>query len=77
MINFKPLSDTEFAQSAASAAALPKAHVTRCAEDILLARESRFPATIADLYVPDAMPTNLREAYLARGQRQRLASSVA
>jgi hypothetical protein len=40
-----------------------KADLTRCAEDILLARESHFPATIGDLYDPDNMPTNLREAH--------------
>ena len=40
-----------------------KADLTRCAEDILLAREAHFPATIADLYDPDAMPANLREAH--------------
>ncbi|MBX3415841.1 MAG: class I SAM-dependent DNA methyltransferase [Pirellulales bacterium] len=40
-----------------------KSDLTRCAEDILLARESHFPATIADLYDPDAMPTDLREAH--------------
>ena len=33
-----------------------KADLTRCAEDILLAREAHFPATIADLYDPDNMP---------------------
>ena len=37
--------------------------LTRCAEDILLAREAHFPATIADLYKPDAMPENLRAAH--------------
>ena len=37
--------------------------LTRCAEDILLAREHHFPATIADLYDPDAMPTDLRAAH--------------
>jgi len=37
--------------------------LTRCAEDILLAREAHFPATIADLYDPDAMPTDLQEAH--------------
>ena len=37
--------------------------LTSSAEDILLARESHFPATIADLYDPDAMPLNLREAH--------------
>ena len=40
-----------------------KSDLTRCAEDILLAREAHFPATIADLYDPDAMPANLREAH--------------
>ena len=42
---------------------LNKADLTRCAEDILLAREAHFPATIADLYDPDTMPANLREAH--------------
>ncbi|MAY40622.1 DNA methyltransferase [Spongiibacter sp.] len=37
--------------------------LTKCAEDILLARESHFPATIADLYDPEKMPDNLREAH--------------
>lgn len=37
--------------------------LTRCAEVILLAREAHFPATIADLYNPDAMPENLRAAH--------------
>jgi hypothetical protein len=37
--------------------------LTRCAEDILLAREAHFPATIADLYDPKAMPDDLREAH--------------
>jgi hypothetical protein len=40
-----------------------KADLTRCAEDILLAREAHFPATIADLYAPDQMPENLRHAH--------------
>ena len=40
-----------------------KAELTRCAEDILLAREAHFPATIADLYDPDSMPDNLRRAH--------------
>ncbi len=40
-----------------------KADLTRCAEDILLAREAHFPATIADLYDPDAMPADLRQAH--------------
>jgi hypothetical protein len=40
-----------------------KADLTRCAEDILLAREGHFPATIAELYDPEAMPSDLREAH--------------
>jgi hypothetical protein len=40
-----------------------KLDLTHCAEDILLAREAHFPATIADLYDPDTMPADLREAY--------------
>ncbi|WP_417698170.1 class I SAM-dependent DNA methyltransferase [Pseudomonas sp.] len=40
-----------------------KTDLTRCAEDILLAREAHFPATIADLYDPDNMPADLREAH--------------
>jgi hypothetical protein len=40
-----------------------KADLTRCAEDILLAREAHFPASIADLYEPDAMPEDLRRAH--------------
>jgi hypothetical protein len=40
-----------------------KADLTRCAEDILLAREHHFPATIADLYDPEKMPADLRAAH--------------
>ena len=40
-----------------------KADLTACAENILLAREAHFPATIADLYDQDAMPENLRHAH--------------
>lgn len=40
-----------------------KADLTCCAEDILLAREAHFPATIADLYDPEKMPENLRQAH--------------
>lgn len=40
-----------------------KEDLTRCAEDILLAREHHFPATIADLYDPDNMPADLRAAH--------------
>jgi len=40
-----------------------KSDLNRCAEDILLAREAHFPATIADLYDPDGMPEDLRRAH--------------
>lgn len=40
-----------------------KANLTSCAEDILLAREAHFPATIADLYDPEKMPADLRAAH--------------
>ncbi len=43
-----------------------KADLTRCAEDILLAREHYFPATIADMYDPDLMDEDfplVREAH--------------
>jgi len=40
-----------------------KADLTKCAEGILLARELHFPATIADLYEPDSMPQNLKDAH--------------
>ena len=40
-----------------------RAGLTACAENILLAREAHFPATIADLYAPGGMPENLRAAH--------------
>lgn len=40
-----------------------KADLTACAENILLAREAHFPATIADLYNPEEMPENLLYAH--------------
>ncbi|WP_273147513.1 class I SAM-dependent DNA methyltransferase [Oceanicaulis alexandrii] len=40
-----------------------KEDLTRCAEDILLAREAHFPATIADLYDPEKTPADLRAAH--------------
>lgn len=43
-----------------------KADLTRCAEDILLARERYFPATIADMYDPNRMDSEfplVREAH--------------
>jgi len=40
-----------------------KEDLTRCAEEILLAREAHFPKTIADLYAPDSMPEDLCRAH--------------
>ena len=40
-----------------------KEDLTRATENILLAREEHFPATIADMYKPDQMPENLRFAH--------------
>lgn len=40
-----------------------KADLTHCAADILLAREAHFPSTIAELYDPENMPVDLREAH--------------
>lgn len=40
-----------------------KDDLTRCAEDILLAREAHFPSTISELYNPETMPKNLRHAH--------------
>lgn len=40
-----------------------KADLTRCAEEILLAREAHYPATIAELYDSQHMPATLREAH--------------
>ncbi len=40
-----------------------RADLTACAENILLAREAHFPATVADLYAPGRMPENLRAAH--------------
>jgi hypothetical protein len=40
-----------------------KSDLTRSAEDILVAREAHWPATIAELYNPDTMPADLRAAH--------------
>jgi hypothetical protein len=45
-----------------------KTDLTICAENILLAREAHFPATIADLYDPKTMPANLRAAHEANDE---------
>lgn len=37
--------------------------LTRCAQEILLARERHYPLTIAELYAADAMPPDLRRAH--------------
>jgi hypothetical protein len=40
-----------------------KEDLMACAEEILIARERHFPATIADLYDPESMPEDLRQAH--------------
>jgi len=45
-----------------------KTDLTRCAENILLAREAHYPATIADLYDPKKMPEDLRAAHDANDE---------
>jgi hypothetical protein len=45
-----------------------KTDLTHCAENILLAREAHFPATIADLYDPENMPNDLRRAHEANDE---------
>lgn len=40
-----------------------KIDLTHCAENIVLAREAHFPATIAHLYDPEKMPANLHAAH--------------
>ncbi|WP_273501109.1 class I SAM-dependent DNA methyltransferase [Paracoccus sphaerophysae] len=42
--------------------------LTSAAENILLAREAHFPATIADLYAPGKMPDDLRAAHEANDE---------
>ena len=45
-----------------------RANLRHCAEDILLAREAHFPATIADLYDRVTMPDDLRRAHEANDE---------
>ena len=45
-----------------------KAELTRCATDILLAREAHFPSSIADLYAVESMPQELRRAHDANDE---------
>ncbi len=40
-----------------------KEDLKNCAYEILIARERHFPATIADLYDPEKMPKDLRQAH--------------
>lgn len=42
--------------------------LSRCAEDIMLARESHFPSTIAELYDPKEMPDDVRRAHEANDE---------
>jgi hypothetical protein len=45
-----------------------KTDLTNCAEEILLAREAHFPASIAQLYDGEAMPADLRRAHQANDE---------
>ncbi len=45
-----------------------KTDLNECAENILLAREAHFPASVADLYDPQKMPDNLRRAHDANDE---------
>ncbi|QTC93394.1 class I SAM-dependent DNA methyltransferase [Brevundimonas goettingensis] len=45
-----------------------KADLIRCAENIVLAREAHFPATLGDLYEPNDMPEDLRRAHEANDE---------
>ena len=45
-----------------------KTELIYCAENILLARQAHFPATIAELYEPDSMPEDLRRAHEANDE---------
>ncbi|MCK8458659.1 class I SAM-dependent DNA methyltransferase [Sphingomonas faeni] len=45
-----------------------KGDLSRCAENILLAREAHFPATIAELYEPENMPDDLSRAHEANDE---------
>jgi hypothetical protein len=40
-----------------------KSDLTRSVQDIMIAREAHWPATISDLYDPEQMPLDLREAH--------------
>jgi len=40
-----------------------KQDLTECAQEILMARERHFPATLADLYKPASMPDDLKRAH--------------
>ncbi|KQY95918.1 lactate dehydrogenase [Caulobacter sp. Root1455] len=45
-----------------------RAALTLAAENILLAREAHFPATVGELYDPDKMPSDLRKAHEANDE---------
>ncbi|MCX7319156.1 MAG: N-6 DNA methylase [Hyphomicrobiales bacterium] len=45
-----------------------KDELSKRAEDILLAREAHFPATLANLYDPEGMPDDLRRAHDANDE---------
>jgi hypothetical protein len=45
-----------------------KSSLTKCAEDILLAREAQYPASIDDLYKSETMPEGLKIAHEANDE---------
>ena len=53
-----------------------KAELTRAAENILLARESYFPATIADMYDPKRMDTHFPAVRAAHNRNDRILEQI-
>ena len=53
-----------------------KAELTRAAENILLARESYFPATIADMYDPKRMDTDFPAVRDAHNENDRILEDI-
>ena len=45
-----------------------RAQLAECAKRILICRERHYPATLADLYDPEAMPEDLRSAHAANDE---------
>ena len=53
-----------------------KADLTRCAEDILLARERYWPATIADMYDPKRMDVEFPEVRAAHERNDEVLEEI-